>query len=813
MSDKNNDMKSHARVVIIGGGIMGVSLLYHLSKEGWKDLVLIEKGELTSGSTWHAAGQCPHFVGSYNVAKIHNYSNKLYQELEKETGQSTGWHGCGSLRLALKQEDVDWFHYVKGILDNVGSPAEIISKEKILNLHPFLKIDDALCALHTPEDGYTDPTSTTNAMAIAARKEGAKIYRHNRVLEINKLSSGEWEIHSEKGKILTEHVVNAAGSFGIEVGSMVGLSNIPSINMIHHYLVTENHPEIEKRTIELPVVRDPYSNCYLRQEAKGLIVGIYEKNAKAWALEGMDWRFDMELLEPELDRIEDNLVKGMNRIPLFEEVGIKRTICGPITHVPDGNFLAGPAPGLKNFWMFCGTSFGIAQGGGAGKYMAQWMVHGDADINMLEFDSRRYLGWADKEYAWKRSVDEYTRQYATPFPGEEINVARKIKITPIYEKLKNAGAQFIDNYGWEKPKWFSINNEKENYSYARNNSFNYVKNECENIKNNVGLLDLSTFAKYEISGENSEEFLERLCANKIPKKNGSIVLTHMLNAKGRIQSELTITRFPNNTFYVLSSTASELRDLDWFTQNKKENENINIKNITNDYGVLVLVGPKSRDILSRLTKENLGNENFPWLKGKEIFIDDIPTKALRINYIGELGWELHHPINQMEKLYDIINEEGKKYHIGNFGTYAVNSLRIEKAYKGWGSELTGEISLIESDMDRFYSLDTKDNFIGSEALKKILSQGIKIKIVYLEIEVDGADAIGNEPVYYKGSIVGVVTSGGYGFRVNKSLAFAYVNAELAEIGNEFDIQILGSFRKAIVLKDMAYDKKNERLKS
>ena len=333
-------MKSHTKVAIIGGGIMGVSLLYHLTKEGWTDIVLIEKGELTSGSTWHAAGQCPHFVGSYNAAKIHNYSNKLYQNLEKETGQSTGWHGCGSLRLALKEDDVDWFHYVKGILDNVGSPAEFVPKEKILDLHPFLKIEDVLCALHTPEDGHTDPTGATNAMAIAARKAGAEIYRHNRVLEINNLSSGEWEIITEKGKILSEHVVNAAGSFGIEVGAMVGLSNIPSINMIHHYLVTENHPEIEKRDIELPVVRDPYSNCYLRQEAKGLIVGVYEKNAKAWALEGMDWRFDMELLEPELDRIEDNLVKGMNRIPLFEEVGIKKTICGPITHVPDGNFLA-----------------------------------------------------------------------------------------------------------------------------------------------------------------------------------------------------------------------------------------------------------------------------------------------------------------------------------------------------------------------------------------------------------------------------------------------------------------------------------------
>ena len=806
-------MKSHSKVAIVGGGIMGVSLLYHLTKEGWNDIVLLEKGELTSGSTWHAAGQCPHFVGSYNAAKIHNYSNKLYQELEKETGQSTGWHGCGSIRLALKEEDVNWFHYVKGILDNIGSPAEIISKEQILDLHPFLNIDDSLCALYTPEDGYTDPTSTTNAMAIAARNLGAEIYRHNRVIEIKNLANGEWEIKTEKGNIICEHVVNAAGSFAIEVGAMVGLKNIPSINMIHHYLVTENHPEIEKRDIELPVVRDPYSNCYLRQEAQGLIVGVYEKNAKAWALDGMDWRFDMELLEPELDRIEDNLVKGMSRIPLFEEVGIKRTICGPITHVPDGNFLAGPAPGLKNFWMFCGTSFGIAQGGGAGKYMAQWMVHGDADINMLEFDCRRYLGWAKHDYAWKRSVDEYTRQYATPFPGEEINVSRNVKTTPIHKKLEEQGAQYIDNYGWEKPKWFSKNHEKENYSYKRNNSFNYVSKECENVQNNVGILDLSTFSKYEISGNDSEQFLERLCANKIPKKDGSIILTHMLNEKARIQSELTISRFPNNFFYVLSSTASELRDLDWFYQHKEKNEEVKIKNITNDYGVLVLAGPKSRDVLSELTEQDLSNEKFPWLNAKEINIGNTYIRALRINYIGELGWELHHSFKDMENLYDLIMKVGNKYNISNFGTYAVNSLRIEKAYKGWGSELTGEISLIESGMDRFYNLNKKDEFIGSKSLKEILSKGIKIKIVYLEIETNDADALGNEPVYYNNKIVGVVTSGGYGFRVKKSLAFAYIESKLAENVKEFKVQIQGIMRNANILDQAAYDPENSKLTS
>ena len=801
---------SHAKVSIIGGGIMGVSLLYHLAKEGWKDLVLIEKGELTSGSTWHAAGQCPQMMGSYNLAKVHLHSTNLYKTLEKETGQSTGWHGCGSLRLAYKQEDLDWFKYVKGILDNVGAPAEIISTNEIKKIHPFIKLDGIIGAFHTPEDGHTDPTSTTNAMAKGARSHGAKIYRKNRVTDIELLPSGEWKLITEKGDIVCEHVVNAAGSYGPEVGQMVGLKNIPSINMIHHYLVTEEHPEIKKLEKELPVVRDPIASAYLRQEGKGLLIGPYEKNTKCWALNGMDWKFDMELLEPELDRIEEHLNIGMDRIPQFKDVGIKKIICGPITHTPDDNFLAGPAPGLKNFWMFCGASIGIAQGGGAGKYMAQWMIYGDADINMLEFEPRRYISWADKDYAIKKSSDQYRRMYFTPLPNESIEVGRPMKKTPIYNKLKELGAIYLDSYGWEKPCWFAKKGMKEKYSFKRSNAFSYVQKECENVQNNVGILDLSTFAKYEISGKHSETFLERLCANKIPKKDGSIILTHMLNAKGRIQSELTVTRFRNNFFYILSSTASEIRDFDWFSRHVYEKEDVNVKNVTKDYGVLVLAGPKSRDVLSQITSQNLNNNDFPWLKAKEILINKIPVRALRVNYVGELGWELHHPMSQMEPLYDAICAAGKKEKIVNFGTYAVNSLRMEKAYRGWGSELTGEISLVEAGMDRFYNLKKKNNFFGAKALQEKIQSGVDIKIVYLEVDVDDTDARGNEPVYYNNKVVGVVTSGGHGFRTKKSLAFAYVKSDLAKADN-LEIEIQGKRRKAKILHKVVYDPENKKL--
>ena len=810
-SDTN--ITSHPKVAIIGGGIFGVSLLYHLTKEGWKDIVLLEKGELTSGSTWHAAGQCPHFVGSYNLAKVHYHSTELYKKLEQETGQSTGWHGCGSLRLAYQQEDLDWFYYVKGILDNVGSPAKIISTQEIANIHPFIKLDGIIGALYTSEDGHTDPSSTTNAMAIGARNGGAKIYRHNRVIDIKSRPSGEWELITEKGNIICEHVVNAAGSYCPEVGHMVGLKNIPSINMIHHYLVTEEHPAIKKLKRELPVVRDPHSSCYLRQEGKGLLIGIYEKDAKCWALDGMDWKFNMELLEPELDRLEEHLKKGMDRIPQFRDVGIKKMICGPITHTPDGNFLAGPAPGLKNFWMFCAASVGIAQGGGAGKYMAQWMTYGDADINMLEFDPRRYLSWAHKDYAIAKSIDEYKRMYVTPLPNEGLDVGRPIKKTPIYKKLKDQGAIYIDAFGWERPKWFAETGMQEKYSYKRSNAFPYVQKECEAVYNSVGVLDLSTFTKCEISGEGSEAFLNRLCANRIPKKDGSIVLTHMLNAKGRIQSELTITRLPNNLFYVLSSTASEIRDFDWFNRHVSEREKVNIKNVTQDYGVLILVGPKSRTVLSQLTSQNLNNNDFPWLKGKEILINKIPVRALRVNYVGELGWELHHPMDQMVSLYDAIYEVGKKENIVNFGTYAVNSMRMEKAYRGWGSELTGEISLVEAGMDRFFNLKKKNNFFGAKALQEKVQSGVDIKLVYLDVDADNADAMGNEPIYHKNKIVGVTTSGSYGFRVKKSLAFGYVKSDLMNAGSELEIAIQGQRRKAKILDSAVYDQDNQKLKA
>jgi dimethylglycine dehydrogenase len=806
-------IQSHAKLVIVGGGIMGVSLLYHLTKEGWTDIVLIEKSELTSGSTWHAAGQCPHMLSSLNLAKIHLHSTNLYKSLEKETGQPTGFHETGSLRLAYKKEDLEWFDYTKGLLDVVGSPSSIISTDEIHKYHPFIKLDGILGAFYTPEDGYTDPTSTTNAMAKGARDSGAKIYRKNRVTNIEQLNSGEWKVVTEKGDIVCEHVVNAAGSFCPEVAQMVGLKNVPSINMVHQYLVTESHPEIEKLDKELPVVRDPDSSSYLRQEGKGLLIGPYEKDVAAWALDGMDWKFDMELLEPDLDRIEHHLERGMDRIPQFKDVGIKRIICGPITHTPDDNFLAGPAPGLKNFWMFCAASIGIAHGGGAGKYMAQWIVHGDSEINMMEFEPRRYMSWVNKEYSIEKSKEQYRRMYVTPMPHDTIEVGRPMKTSGVYQKLKDKGVEYFDLYGWEKPDWFNTGKIKEELSYNRNNVFPYIQKECEHVSKHVGVIDLSTFSKYEIKGKDSFQFLDRLCANRIPKKDGSIVLSHILNNMGRIQSELTITKIKDDHYYALSAAASEIRDLDWLNQNKLNNEDVEIKNVSLEKGVLGVIGPNSRSVLTKITETDLSNESFPWLKSKEIKINNIDVLALRVNYMGELGWELHMPMEAMSDIYDLIMKQGSNENIIDFGTRAMNSMRIEKGYRGWGSELTPEISVVEAGLDKFFNLEKKDNFIGSNAIKERIKSGISIKLIYLEVDAKNADVYGNEPVYFNNDRVGLTTSGAYGHRIKKSLAFAYVKPEIAKLGNEFLIDIQGKKIKAKIIEEPAFDSTNQRLKA
>ena len=805
-------MREHARVVIIGGGAMGVGLAYHLPLEGWSDVVLIDKGELTSGSTWHAAGLIPNFIGSLNMAKVHAYGIELYAKLEQETGQATGWHGCGALRLAMTDAEVDWFHYVKGILDYIGAESHLIGHSQMREVHPLLVVDDVKLGFYTPNDGHTDPASSTNSMAVGARNRGVEIIRRNRVTGVERTGGGEWKVITEQGTIICEHVVNAAGSFCDQVAQMSGF-RLPVVNMEHQYLVTENLAEIEALDKEPPVVRDPVASCYIRQEQKGILVGPYETaGAVAWGVDGIDWGFDMELLPENIDRLDRSLMLAADRVPAFGRAGIKRVVNGPITHTPDGGYLLGPAGGLENYWLCCGASIGITQGPGAGKYLAQWMVHGQTEINVREMDPRRYGEFANApgRYVVDKSIDEYQEMYQVHFPGEFREAGRPVKTTPIYERLKSKGAIYGEYYGWERPKWFSLDGSEEEYGFRRTNTFDAVAEECRCVQERVGIADLTAFSKYLVSGEDAEQFLNRIGANRVAKRSGGMSLTHMLTTLGGIECEMAVTRLADDRYFLTSAIVAQQHDLDWLVQHVGTDEDVRIEDVTDEYGMLALAGPRSRDLLAKLTTAALDNDNFPWLTGQRIVVGGIDVIALRVSYVGELGWELFHPIRSMESLCSQLEEAGEEYGLGWFGSYAVNSMRLEKGYKGWGSELTTEITPVEADIERFVDYDS--SFIGKQSVLARKSENISTKLVLVSVNADDADCLGNEPALDGDRPMGIVCSGAFGHRTGLSLAYVYVEPEFADAGATFDIPILGMNRKATVLADAPYDPKNIRLR-
>ncbi len=804
-------MKTQARVVIIGGGIMGASLLYHLAELGWTDSILIEKDELTSGSTWHAAGQCPNITGSYNLAKIHAYSNDLYPRLEGLTGQYVSWHKSGGIRLATNDRELAWLRYIHGYSKIIGFDMEIIDPAEIRRINPFLTTDGVIAGAHTTSDGHADPSGICNALAIGARAMGATIIRNNRVTGLTQLPSGEWDVATENGVVRAEIIVNAAGCYARQVAQMAGI-DIPVTNMEHHYIVTDPIQAFMDRSEEIPVMRCPYVSGYFRQEQKSGLIGIYENTGlkEAWAPKGMpEWESTSELFGDDLDRIGKWLERAIERMPILGEVGIRRVINGAIPHTPDGGPLLGPATGLTNFWHCCGTSFGIAQGGGAGKYLAQWMVFSDADINMTEFDPRRYGAFADEDYSREKVFLDYRLTFTTRLPGEEEPDGRPRKTSPLHDRLLAQGAVHTETFGWERPKWFSIDGRAEASGYARTNVFDVVKDEVRAVAERVGVLDLTGFAKYDVSGPDAEAFLDRICANRMPRKAGGIGLVHPLSRGGRIQGEMTVTRLADDHFYCLSAAAAELRDFDLLMQSRHADEQVTIRNVTEARGVLVLSGPRSRDVLARLTDTDLSNEGFRWLSGREITIAGHRVRALRVSYVGELGWELHPLMEAMLPLYDAIWAAGQEFGIANYGLYAVNTMRMEKGYKAWGSELTNELTMIEADMNRFIAFK-KDDFVGRQAT---LDAPDRMRIVYGEMAATDTDARGAEPVMAGDRCIGMTTSGGYGHRVGKSLFFAAVPPEHATPGTSFDIVVQGQRRPATVLEQPAYDPDNARMKA
>src|SRR6202034_1672501 len=543
---------------------------------------------------------------------------------------------------------------------SIGFRMDIVGLDEIKHLNPFLTTEGVLAAAWTLDDGHGDPSGICNALAKAARDLGATIVRRNRVTDVRPRAGGEWEVITEQGTIVAEMVVNAAGCYAREVAAMVG-SDAPITNMQHHYVVTNPIQAFLERSDEIPVIRDSYTSGYLRQEQKSGLMGIYENAGlrEAWAPRGHpEWEASNELFADDLDRIAPWLERAIERMPIFGEVGIRRVINGAIPHTPDGAPLLGPAPGLRNYWMCCGTSFGIAQGGGCGKYLAQWMLHGDAEINMTEFDPRRFGKFADKTYVHDKVFQDYRLTFTTRLPGEEEPAGRPSKASPLYERLKAQGCVYTETFGWERPKWFSLDGRVEVAGFGRTNVFEVVRDEVAAVHQRVGILDLSGFAKYDVKGVDAEAFLNRVCANRIPRKSGGIALVHLLSPQGRILGEMTVTRLADDRFYALSAAAPELRDPEWLTQSLRPGEAVQIANVTEERGVLVLSGPRSRELLGLLTDADLSNEAFPWLRAREICIAGHDVRALRVSYVGELGWELHPPIGVLPALYDTLWERG-----------------------------------------------------------------------------------------------------------------------------------------------------------
>lgn len=805
-------MKSQARVVIIGGGSLGISLLYHLAKEGWTDLLLVEKGELTSGSTWHAAGLCSNFIGNMTVAKIHDYSIQLYNEiLPKETGEKSSFHQTGSLRIGYSKLEEEWFRNLESKAKNIPCEFNIISKAEARDLHPWANFDQARIIASTPNDGHVDPTSVAMPLAQLARAQGAEISRFNRVIEINPMTSGEWQVVTEKGTVTAEHVVNAGGCFAPEVSAMLGIS-LPIVNLEHQYLVTENHSALEHSEKELPVLRDSSCSAYLRQEGQGLLVGPYETyGSKPWALSGMDWNFDRELFPGDLERLMPFLERCMEVLPIFSEVGIKTVINGPITHTPDDNVLAGPQAGYKNIWNLCGSSIGIAQGG-LGKYMAQWMVYGQTELNMASLDSRRFGSWADRDYCITKAIESYEIMYTAVGANHNPPHARLKRISPLHTLLADKGAVHNVTQGYEKPAWFKTDQiRSEPPTWKRSAAHAAVAEECLAVRDAAGVIDISGAAKFEIKGPGARELLNKLSSNKLPAKDSRMSLTLFHGPNGGIMTEQSITRLGKQHYYLIGPIGSEYRDLHWMQQHSNDFD-VTIDNCTDTMAGILLTGPKSRAILQQLTQTDLSNNAFPWLSCQSVKIQSAQVRVIRVSYAGELGFELHMPGYQLVSIYQSLMRVGAEHGLREFGGYAFNSLRMEKAYRAWGIEFTEEISGVEAGMERF--IDTSREFIGVESIRQRLAEPGSIRLAYLAFDdTIACECFGNEAIYHQDKLVGLSTGGAFGHRVGYSLAFAYITPELVKQDVPLQVMTSAGMRNAHVELNPVYDPTNERLRS
>ncbi|XP_023678798.2 dimethylglycine dehydrogenase, mitochondrial isoform X1 [Paramormyrops kingsleyae] len=814
-----NRWKDTADTVIIGGGCIGVSLAYHLAKAGVKDVVLLEKSELTAGSTWHAAGLTTYYHPGINLKKIHYYSIKLYEKLEEETGQAVGFHQPGSIRIASTPVRVDELKYQMTRTLWHPTPQFLIGPEKVQELFPLLNVNKVLAGLHNPGDGHIDPYSLTMALAAGARMHGAQIYHPAPVTGLTATSDGKWDVETPHGRVRATRLVNTAGFWAREVGKLIGLEH-PTIPVHHQYVVTATVPQVKALKAELPVIRDLEGSYYLRQERDGLLFGPYEKEAKmklqdSWFRDGVPPGFGKELFESDLDRIMEHVEAAMEMVPVLKDADIINIVSGPITYTPDLLPMVGPHQGVRNYWTAVGFGYGIIHAGGMGKFLSDWIVNGEPPFDLIECDPNRYGKWTTESYICAKARESYGFNNVVGYPKEERFAGRPThRVSGVYDQLKSKASMGF-HAGWEQPHWFYKDGDETGYrpSFQRTNWFEPVGREYRQVMEKVGVIDLTPFGKFMVKGKDSVKLLDRLFANVMPKV-GMTNISHMLTPTGKVYAEVTITQLTEGEFLLITGSGSELHDLRSVSESvqrnmqrwiEKEAEDggydVSITNVTEDMGVLGIAGPKSRTVLQKLTDEDMSDSSFKFLHCKSIKVAGIPLRAIRISYTGELGWELYQDSKHTAAVYQALMQAGRDEGIDNFGTYAMTSLRLEKGFRAWGAEMNCDTNPLEAGLDYFIKLNKPADFIGKKALQEIMAVGLTRKLAYLTVQTDDVDPEGNETIWHDGKVVGNTTSGAYSYNAGQSLAFGYLPVALSAVGQKVQVELLGKKYTATVVQE------------
>ena len=801
-------MKSHYRVVVIGGGVVGASVIYHLSKFGWKDICLLERSVLSAGSSWHAAGGIHALNADPNMSALQAYTIDLLPQVEKESGENIGLHMTGGLTMAGTPERWEWLQSAYRVYQSIGiEDCRLVTPEEASKLNPIMSTEGLLGGMWADREGYLDTTGTVKAYAAAARKQGAEYYENTKVESLSQTKEG-WQIITEKGVINCEHVVNAAGLWAKQVGRMAGIE-LPVSPLKHHYLISDSIPEIEKLDFEVPMTVDLEGFTYLRQDQKGILLGIYEINHEHWAMDGAPWDYGMELFQEQTDRIENEITLGFQRYPCLQEVGVKTWVNGAFTFSPDGNPLMGPVPGKRGYWCACAVMAGFLQGGGVGKSLAEWMIYGEPEADVFGMDVARYGKYAEnKQYIKETTGQFYSRRFVMTYPNEQLPAGRPLKMSPAHDAMTENGCQWGVSWDLEVPLYFAPKDFKETPSLKRSNAFEIVKNECLNVKNGVGLLDISGFSRFEVTGTNAEDWLDKVFACKLPKK-GKASLAPMLSPSGKLKGDLTIFNWGDGSWWVMGSYYLRNWHMRWFSENLTPN--VFIRDLGEDYCGFSISGPRSKELIRNLTDSEIGK--LPFMGCGNYDIGLIQTKIGRLSVVGELGYEINCRMGDHIALRRLLLENGKQFGIHEYGFNALLSMRLEKSFGIWSAEYTQGYTPGMTGLDRWINWQ-KNDFIGKKAsyLEKS-GNGPNQKLVTLEVDSSDSDASGFEPIWKNGKRVGFITSGGYGHRVQKSLAMGLINTDLAESGQEIDVHIVGKEKKAKIIPVSPYDPKGELMRA